>query len=376
MDKIKIEDELLIQLNLQLFADPEAEGKTEEPTEKKIRESREKGKVAKTTELSSALILLITFIILAFLAKIIMNDLLHFMRGIFTNIGQPGFAVKNYRNIMIFGGITVLKILAPIMLASMTIAVVADVLQVGFQISLHTIKPEFSKISFTFEKFRQKIFFSRQVGVNLAKAIIKVIIIAGISILIIRSDHSRIVRTIHMGLIGSLKIVSWTAFKMILWISIIMIFFSLFDYLYQKWEHMQSLKMTVQEVKEERKQYEGDPLIKARQRERFRAMIMRRIIQEVPKADVVVTNPTHFAVALMYDPEYMEAAQVTAKGADLIAKRIREIAVENDVPLIENRPLARALFDEVEIGEEIPSYLFEAVAEVLSTVYKMKEEAV
>ncbi len=371
-----MEDELIIKLNLQLFADPEAEGRTEEPTEKKLREARDRGKVAKTTELSSALILLVLFLLLAFMSKNIMGSIMEFMRSTFNNLNSSNFNIKNYRSIMVIGGITVAKILAPVMLAAVVIAFTADILQVGFKISLHPIKPELSKISFTFEKFRQKIFFSRQVGVNLAKAVIKVIIIAVVSILIIRSDHSQIMRTINMGITSSLEIVAWTAFKMILWVSIIMIFLSLFDYLYQKWEHIQSLKMTIQEVKEERKQYEGDPLIKARQRERFRAMVIRKIIQEVPKADVVVTNPTHFAVAMLYDSEYMNAAQVTAKGADLIARRIKEIAVEHDVPVIENRPLARALYDEVEVGEEIPSYLFEAVAEILGTVYKMKEEAV
>lgn len=371
-----MKDDLLININLQLFADPEDEGRTEEPTEKKIREAREKGKVAKTSELSSALVLLITFFILSFMGKGILGDMLEFTRGIFNNLYRMDFTIKNYRNIMVLSGITAAKILMPIMLAAMTVAFFADVVQIGFQISLHPLKPELSKISFTFEKLKKRLFFSRQVGVNLLKAIIKVIIIAGISILIIRSDYKIIMKTQTMGILSALNVVAWTAFKMVLWISIILVFFSLFDYLYQKWDHLQSLKMTIQEVKEERKQYEGDPLIKAKQRERFRAMIMRRVMQEVPKADVVVTNPTHFAVALLYDPEYMSAAQVTAKGADLIAKKIKEIAMDNDVPVIENRPLARALFYDVDVGQEIPAYLFEAVAEVLSVIIKMKEEAV
>ncbi len=371
-----IEDELLIKINLQLFANPEDEGRTEEPTEKKIREAREKGKVAKTSELSSALVLLVTFIILAFMAKNVLGEILEYMRGIFTNLYKKDFSIENYRNIVVLSGITGIKIIGPIMLASIVIAFISDVVQVGFQISLHPLKPELSKISFTFEKLKQKIFFSRQVGVNLLKAVIKMIIVISISILIIKSDYSLIMKTINMGVFSAIKVISWTAFKMVLWVSIVLIVISFFDYLYQKWEHIQSLKMTVQEVKEERKQYEGDPLIKAKQKERFRSLILRRIIQEVPKADVVVTNPTHFAVALLYDPEYMAAAQVIAKGSDLMAARIKEIAEENYVPIMENRPLARALYNEVEIGEEIPNHLFEAVALILGKVYKMKEEAV
>lgn len=368
--------DLDLRMNLQLFANPEDEGRTEDPSEKKIREAREKGKVAKTSELSAALILLVTFLILAFMARSLLGSILEYMRGIFNNLHRQDFSVENFRNIIVLSGITGVKVLAPVMLAGMLIAFIADVLQVGFQFSLHPLKPELSKISFTFEKLMQRVLFSRQVGVNLLKALLKIIIIMSISILIVKSDYQLILKTMHMGVYSALKVVAWSSFKIILWVSIILTFFSIFDYIYQKWEHTQSLKMTIQEVKEERKQYEGDPLIKAKQKERFRSMVLRRIVQEVPKADVVVTNPTHFSVALLYDPEYMTAAQVIAKGADLMAKRIREIAQENDVPIMENRPLARALYNEVEIGEEIPHHLFEAVALVLSKVYKTREEAV
>ena len=236
------------------------------------------------------------------------------------------------------------------------------------------LQPKFSKISFTFEKMINRVFFSRQVFVNLIKSVLKIAVIVVVSFIIIKADYNKIILTMHLNVFNSIGIISWTAFKIILWVSIILIVFSLFDFLYQRWEHYQSLKMSVHEVKEERKQYEGDPYIKAKQKERHRELATRRMMQEVPKADVVVTNPTHFAVALLYDKDYMEAAQVVAKGADLIAKRIKDIARDNNVPVVENRELARALYREVEIGDEIPEHLWEAVARVLIYIYRMREE--
>lgn len=367
-------DELILRINLQLFANPEDEGRTEEPSEKKIREAREKGKVAKTTELSAALVLLFSFVAIWIMARGTLSGLTDFMRSIFSGLHETEVALGNYRDLLTRMGLTVIKIAGPILIAALAVSLVADVVQVGFQFSSEPLRPDISKISFTMEKLMQRVLFSRQVGVNLLKSVLKVAIIVIISFFIIRSDFPLIVGTIDMGILGEINVLSWVALKIIVWVSIVMILFSLFDYMYQRWEHMQSLRMTVPEVKEERKQLEGDPYIKARQRERFRAMALRRIAQEVPRADVVVTNPTHFAVALLYENEYMNAPQVIAKGADLIARKIIEIARENGVTVMENPPLARALYREVDIGEEIPPHLFEAVAYVLSAVYELDKE--
>lgn len=367
-------EEIYIKINLQLFAAPEDEGRTEEPTEKKLREARERGKVAKTTELSSALILLIGFFIFAAFSKYLLFGFMDYMREIFANLERIEFTFGNSRRIIVAGLVQFAKLAGPILITSMVVAFIADVVQVGFKFSLHPLKPEFSKISFTFEKLISRIFFSRDVFVNFIKSVFKVIIILGIAILVLKSDYPQIVTTIRLGLGESIRIVSWSIFKIGVWTALILLIFSGFDYMYQRWAHIQSLKMTIQEVKEERKQYEGDPLVKMRQRERHRELAMRRMMQEVPKADVVVTNPTHYAVALLYEPDYMEAAQVVAKGVDLIAKRIIDIAKEYGVPVVEERVLARTLYNEVEIGEEIPPTLFEAVAHLLAYVYSMSEK--
>ncbi len=370
----KLDENLEIVVNLQLFANPEDEGRTEEPTERKLREAREKGKVAKTPELSAALTMLVSFVILAFLSRHILSDLLLYFRRIFMDIENPDIFTSARGEIGLKLVYQMFKILTPILLGSMLFAFFADMLQVGFKVTLYPLQPDFSKISFTFEKMMNRIFFSRQVLVNLIKSILKVSVIIIVSFLVIKADYNKIISTMHMNIYGALSVVSWDTLKIIIWVSIILIIFSSFDYLYQRWEHYQSLKMSIQELKEERKQYEGDPYIKARQRERHRELAMKRMMQEVPKANVVVTNPTHYAVALLYDSSYMNAPQVIAKGVDLIAKRIKEIAMENGIPLFEDRPLARALYETVDIGEEIPEQLFEAVVRVYAFVNKMKEE--
>lgn len=363
-----------IRINLQLFAVPEEEGRTEEPTEKKLREAREKGKVAKTIELSSALVLLIGFFILAIFSKYFLEGFLKYMKEIFSNLDKTDYTYGNSQKIAIDGIYQFIKLAGPILFTSMIVAFIADVVQVGFKFTLHPLKPDISKISFTFEKLMDRVFFSREVFVNFLKSVLKILIIISIAIIIIKSDYPKIITTIQIDLSDAISIVCWSVFKLGVWTAIILLIFSGFDYMYQRWAHLQSLKMTIHEVKEERKQYEGDPLIKMRQRERHREMAMRRMMQEVPKADVVVTNPTHYAVALLYEPEYMNAAQVVAKGADLIAKRIIEIAKENYVPVVEDRLLARTLYQQVDIGEEIPPVLFEAVANLLAYVYKMNEK--
>ncbi len=370
------EETLKIKINLQLFASPEEEGRTEEPTERRLREAREKGKVAKTTELSSALILLLvigTLIIFSNFYKKEVLKFLHFIINSMKEVNSENFSLKV---IGIESIKTIAKLLFPVFLAAITGAIAGNVAQTGFLFTLEPLKPDLSRISFTFDKLVQRILFSRYVAVNLAKSLFKVIAIGVVSFLIIKANLDKLIGTIYLTLPESLNVVSATSIKIIMWVGIILLIMSGFDYAYQRWEHLQNLKMTVQEIKEERKQYEGDPLIKMRQRERHRMLAMRRMMQEVPKADVVVTNPTHYAVALLYEPETMNAAQVIAKGQDLIAFKIIAIAQENNVPVIENRLLARTLYYEVEIGEEIPPHLYEAVATLLAQVYRMKEEVV
>jgi len=290
-------EELVLNINLQLFADPEAEGRTLEPTAEKLRKAREEGKVAKTSDMSSALIMLVSFTIIAIMGKSILSDLLLFTRRIFQSVKNPEIVISAGSELGTQFVYHAFKILFPILLGAFIFAFLADVIQIGFKFTTKTIEPKLSKISFTFEKMMERVIFSRQILVNLIKTSLKFVVIVFVGIVIVKGDYQKIISTMHLPVSQSIGIISWIAFKVIIWIGIILIIFSILDFFYQKWEHRQYLKMSVQEFKEERKQQEGDPFVKARQRERHRELSTRKMMQEVPKADVVITNPTHYAVA-------------------------------------------------------------------------------
>jgi flagellar biosynthetic protein FlhB len=199
-----------------------------------------------------------------------------------------------------------------------------------------------------------------------------VIILSGLAFLIIQGNIHRITNLLRVPFLQAFGEIARLAFSLLVYAGIILLVLSIFDYMFQRHLHRESLKMTRQEVKEERKTYEGDPMVKSRMKQRMQELLSRNMVQNVPEADVVVTNPTHYAVAMQYRRELMEAPTVIAKGADQIAFRIREVAEESEVPLIENKPLARALYAEVEIGDVIPEKFYEAVVAVLKQVYRMK----
>ena len=207
---------------------------------------------------------------------------------------------------------------------------------------------------------------------NLFKSLFKVAVIASISFVIIRSDFEKILMMPDLSLVVAAQITLIAALKIILWTTLAMLVLSIPDYIFQKREFIESQKMTKQQVKEEWKESMGDPHMKARLKELQREIAMKNMIKEVPKADVVVTNPTHYAVALKYDRDTMDAPELIAKGVDSMAIKIREIARENDIPLIENRPLAREIYGRLDVGDIIPEDLFRAVAFIYKQLYEMK----
>ncbi len=244
--------------------------------------------------------------------------------------------------------------------------------QVGFQFSAHPLRFDLSKIKFDPATVAKKVFFSRQIAMNLFKSVFKVSVIGVIAYLIIRNDYDLILKTPDISVSLALKTVSITALKIILWSAAILLILAIPDYIFQKREFIESLKMTREELKEELKETVGDPYMRARLREMQRDIVMRNMIREVPKADVVVTNPTHYAVALRYDNNIMPAPTVIAKGVDSMALRIRQIARENDIMIVENRPLAQELYAKLEIGDIIPEELFYAVSLVYADLYKKR----
>lgn len=358
-------------IHLQWFA-AEDEGRTEEPTEQKIRKAREDGKVAKSSEFTSSLVLLFPIIGIGIMAPRMlatMEEMLAYFLELSTQLD-----VSREAQIVPAFFSYYAQLVAPPALIAFAAALLANLLQVGFLFSTKPITPDFSKIVPNFPRFLQKSFFSGEALFNFSKSIFKVIIIGIIAYINIRMEIDLIIQFVNAPYKYSFINLAGIAFRILVEAAIALLLLSLPDYLFQRQQHKESIKMTKQEVKEERKTMEGDPLVRSRLRERMRDMLNQNMMQNVPEADVVVTNPTHFAIGLEWKQERMNAPVVIAKGQDNIAQRIKEIARESDVPIIENKPLARALYSEVEIGDEIPEQYYEVMAIVLSEVYRMKAQ--
>jgi flagellar biosynthetic protein FlhB len=359
-------------MHLQWFA-AEDEGRTEEPTEHKIRKAREEGRVAKSVELNSSVVLILAIGALAILSSNLFETFLGMMRFFFersTEIAllDNGILVQAFIDYLI-------RLTLPLLLVTFIVSIIINIIQVGFLFTIKPIIPDFSRIAPRFGRYFKRALFSMEAGFNLLKTIVKVAVIVIVAYLNIQAEFNIIMNLLHVHFMQAFSFISQLVFRIVLEVGIILLIVSVFDYLFTRRQYREQLKMTRHEVKEERKMYEGDPLIKSRLRERMREMMMRNMMKAVPKADVVITNPTHFAVALEWDKLAMIAPTVTAKGADIIAQKIKEIASESAVPIVENKPLARALYDEVDIGEAIPEKFYEVLATILAQIFKIKGDA-
>ncbi len=352
------------------MAEESFQEKTEQPTPKKIADARKKGTVAQSREIPSAIILLTALGFFFFSGSWMFSSLSEFMGGILRNIGSfriHDITTASTLSIIILKN--VLSIILPFMLAVVAAGIVANIVQIGFLFSPEAFSPKLSK--FNPIKGIKKLFSLKSL-VELVKSLIKITFVSGIAYLTIKTELKTIPTLMQMDIKDIISFIGTTSFKICLYVSMALIIMAVLDYAYQKYEHTKSLKMTKQEVKDENKQTEGDPRVKARIRSIQIEMSRRRMMESVPEADVVITNPTHLAIALKFDSENMVAPKIVAKGAGKIAERIREIAGENQVPIVENKPLARTLFKIAEIGDYIPAELYQAVAEVLAYVYRLK----
>lgn len=365
--------EQLRAMDLQWFA-AEDEGRTEDPTEQKIRKAREEGKVAKSPDVSTAVVLLFSVVALAILAPYMLRNILSMTRYYLERAADID-PVASGTLMSAFLGYFV-RISLPIAAVSFVAAILGNVVQFGFLFTTKPITPDLQRISPNVGKWVQRSFLSTEALYNFFKNFGKVLVIGVIAFVVIRSRIDQLANLIHLPYRESFRYVASLVFILLLSTAIVLLVLSLFDYLFQRNQHRDQLKMTKQEVKEERKQYEGDPQIRNRLRQRMQELMSRNLVQNVQSADVVVTNPTHFAVALQYDPTTMGAPTVTAKGQDQVAQRIRNLASDADVPVIENKPLARALFAEVDVGDEVPERFYEAIAIVLREVYRMSGKKV
>lgn len=343
--------------------------KTEKPTPKKREETREKGQVAKSRELPSVTVLLSGLISLGIFGSYSVSQIQDLMKRIFSN---PSLGHATAPDFMQFAQDIILAfimIVAPLLAVVVIAAVLSNIVQVGFLLSGELIKPKLSKLDPLKGLAR---LFSMQSVMELIKSLLKLVIVGVTAYFSIRAEMENVSVLGDMELASIAYFILVTFFKIFLKCSLAMVGLVLIDYAFQRWDFEKRIRMTKQEIKEEFKRTEGDPLIKSRIRSIQMEMARKRMMQAVPQADVIITNPTHFAVALKYDSVRMNAPKVVAKGAGNIAGRIKELAVKYDVPIVENKPLARSLYQLVDIGREIPATLYQAVAEVLAYIYKLK----
>jgi flagellar biosynthetic protein FlhB len=368
MELSRPEEYLLPVIDLQWFA-AEDEGRTEDPTEFKIRKAREEGRVAKSQELNGALVLLLPTLTLIALAPWMLKtftEMLRFYltRSTTTEITDPVLITAFFHYFVM--------LVLPVTITAMVAGVASNILQNGgFFFTVKPIMPQFNKIVPNFSKFFSRALFSAEGLFNLAKSLVKVAIIVVIAYVSIRNEVPKLVTMLDAGFWQSVSFIGSMTARLLLSAGFFFLAISIPDYIFQRRQFMESLKMSKQEIKEEYKQMEGDPLVKSRLRQRMRELLSQNMAVNVPKADVIITNPTHFAVAIQWDRSTMRAPMVTAKGADQLAFRIREIAKGANVPMVENRPLARALYAEVEIGDMIPDEYYQALAIILAKVYAL-----
>lgn len=345
-----------------------ADDKTEPATPRKRSEARKRGQVAKSTDLSSMTVMLGLLVFLHAMLGSTVEILRLYMQSTFRHLDHTevshGTLVTHASSLVM----TLFRSIGPLVLLAMAVGITVNVAQTGPMISSERLKPDFNRLNPIKGASR---FFSPMSLFELAKSLFKIGVIGYVCYSSVSAAYPKLLMLSRIGLMQSIGLMLEITYQMALRVVVTMLVMGAVDFFYQRYTLEKSLRMTKQEVRDEMKQQEGNPQIKQRIRQRMRQIARKRMMQEVPKADVVVTNPTHFAVALKYDARQSPAPIVIAKGQDLLALKIRELAQEHDIPIVQNPPLARALYDQTPLGKEIPTDLYEAVAEVLAFVYQI-----
>lgn len=367
---------MTLEYNLQFFAKDGPGGeKTEPATEKKLSDARKEGQVAKSREVGNGLGLIALFLVLKIWIESIGSSLLEGFTMIYKRIpdyttfinGEVSIADMSnlIRNVM--GRILIT--LLPLFVIGMIVAFVGDLIQVKWKPTSKPLRPKASKLNPI--KGMKKL-FSKQSLVELIKSILKIGLIVYVTYSTLVDEWNNLFILYNISLMEAILLVGNIAINLGLKISFIYMIIAAGDFLYQKWKFKEDMKMTKQEVKDEYKNAEGDPAVKGKIRQKMMEVSRRRMMQALPQADVVITNPTHYAVAIKYDPEISDAPIVVAKGEDYLAQKIKEVAREHKIEIVENKPLARMLYANVEVGGQVPPELYQAVAEVLAMVYHMQ----
>ncbi|MGH4140933.1 fused FliR family export protein/FlhB family type III secretion system protein [Clostridium sp.] len=344
--------------------------KTEDATPKKKSDSKKKGQVAKSKELSSTITLLTTTFLLITLGAYLLDTLKGTLSVFLNSYLTLSVNENTFRSLLLLSTVKFGLLVLPIMVPIMIMGVFASLIQSGFIFTGEPLKPDLKKLSIIsgFKKI-----FSMRSLVDLVKNLAIVTTIGIVAYNFIKNNYMEIMNYGSLKIEAILGVFGALVIAIFIKISMIMLIISVIDFAYQKYKHNKELKMSMQEIKEEYKQQEGDPQLKSKIRQKQREMASSRMMQSVPDATVVITNPTHLAIAIKYEQGGEGAPIVVAKGADNVAIKIKEIASENDIPIIENKPLARLIYKELDIGSEIPADMYQAVAEILALVYKLKK---
>jgi flagellar biosynthetic protein FlhB len=352
---------------------PESDGaeRTERATERRRRDAREKGQVAKSVEVNTLLMFGAGLIALNFFALVMLGNFSDMVKYALSNCASLKPTELNIVNLSAFYLSKIAAILGPLFSILVLVAILTNAFQVGFLFSAKPMTPDFSRID-PIKGFKNM--FSKHKTGDLLKGVLKIFIIGYTAYRTVINRIDRFPMLLDQSVAEILLFIVSMMFKVMFNVVLIYIIIAILDYAFQRWQYEENLKMTKQEVKDEHKQQEGDPLIKSRIRAVQREMARRRMMKDVEKAEVVVTNPVHLAVALKYDLEEMSSPMVVAKGARLIAEKIKEVAMKHDIPIVEDKPLAQALYKKVEIGEFVPMELYKAVAEILAYVYRISKK--
>jgi len=359
---------------LQWFADSDDEdapGKTEQPSETKIKRLREEGQVVKSQELVGAIGLILTGLLLLLMAPSMLRTCVEMVRFFFLRVTE----LDPVNDRIIFGNFLnyVIRLAAPILIMAVIAAVFSNIVQLGgWLFTTKPLVPNFSKALPKFSQYFKRIFSSEGLF-NLGKSLAKIIIIGVVAYLFIRADINILINLQKSDVYTGLIIIARIAGRMLIVVAFLLLVLGIIDFFFQRWRFRERHKMTRYEQKEELKMQEADPQVQSRIRSRFNDLLKQNIAAAVPQADVVITNPTHLAVALRFDQNTMPGPMVVALGADEMAARIREIAKDNEVPLVENKPLAQALYHDTKVGDIIPEKHYYAVALILSKVMRLNE---
>ncbi len=370
--------EFTIAYNLQFFADGPGGEKTEPATQKKLDDARDEGKVSKSRELTMALDLIVLFVCLKLFTSYVYSGFVNIFNYVYYKI--PDYVMYDAKNpeandfMNLFQAIIIdsLKILAPFLLLGFIVTMVVNILQVGLKVTTKPLEPKLDKFN-PINGFKR--ILSKDSLFELFKSIVKIVLIAYIAYTSIRGNTDDLFILYDIPLTQAVILCGDIIINTGLRISLFYLIVAFIDFLYQKHKFNEEMKMTKQEVKDEYKNTEGNPEIKSRQRQRMREASQRRMMQSVPQADVIITNPTHYAVALKYDIKVAKAPVVVAKGENFLAQKIKDVARENNVEIVENKPLARMLYANVDIGQEIPPELYQAVADILAVIYRARNTA-